>query len=102
VPSHLGCCHRITERPRLEGTSRIIKLPPPCHMQGHQPPHLILDQDETSLSLPIVSSDKQLGAGPQMSSVAVTPSVVTWVKSSLQSCRLRLITTSVSQRRQRS
>ena len=28
----------------LEGTSRIIKLQPPCHRQGHQPPHLVLDQ----------------------------------------------------------
>jgi len=36
--------HRITGRPRLEGTSRIIKLQPPHHRQGHQPPHLILDQ----------------------------------------------------------
>jgi len=28
----------------LEGTSRIIKLQPLCHMKGHQPPYLILDQ----------------------------------------------------------
>ena len=26
----------------MEGTSRIMKLQPPCHRQGHQPPHLIL------------------------------------------------------------
>jgi len=25
----------------LEGTSRIMNLQPPCHRQGHQPPHLI-------------------------------------------------------------
>ena len=31
-------------RPRLEGTSRIMNLQTLCHMQGHQPPHLILDQ----------------------------------------------------------
>ena len=37
--------HRITEWPGLEGTSRIMNLqPPPQHRQGHQPPHLILDQ----------------------------------------------------------
>jgi len=28
----------------LEGTSRIMKLQPPCHRHGHQPPHLILHQ----------------------------------------------------------
>jgi len=28
----------------LEGTSRIIKLQPLCRRQGHQPPHLILEQ----------------------------------------------------------
>jgi len=28
----------------LEGTSKIINLQSPCCMQGHQPPHLILDQ----------------------------------------------------------
>ena len=33
--------HRITEWPGLEGTSRIMKLQPPHHRQGHQPPHLI-------------------------------------------------------------
>ena len=33
--------HGITEWPGLEGTSGITKLQPPCHMQGHQPPHLI-------------------------------------------------------------
>jgi len=27
----------------LERTSRIIKLQPPCHRQGHQPPDLVLD-----------------------------------------------------------
>ena len=36
--------HRITEWPRLEGTSRIMNLKSPCHRQGHQLPHLILDQ----------------------------------------------------------
>uniref|UniRef100_A0A8C3L1I6 Kinesin family member 13B n=1 Tax=Chrysolophus pictus TaxID=9089 RepID=A0A8C3L1I6_CHRPC len=36
--------HRITEWPGLEGTSRIMNLQPPCHMQGHQPPHLIPPQ----------------------------------------------------------
>jgi len=36
--------HRITEWPRLEGTSRVIKLQQPHHRQSHQPPHLILDQ----------------------------------------------------------
>jgi len=35
---------RIIEWLGLEGTSRIIKLQPPCHRQGCQPPHLILDQ----------------------------------------------------------
>ena len=30
--------------PGLEGTSRIMKLQLPCYRQGHQPPHLILDQ----------------------------------------------------------
>ena len=35
---------RITEWPRLEGTSRIMKLQPPRQRQGHQPPHLILNQ----------------------------------------------------------
>ena len=33
-----------TEWPGLEGTSRIMELQPPCHRQGHQPPHLILNQ----------------------------------------------------------
>ena len=28
----------------LEGTPRIMKLQPPHHRQGHQPPHLIPDQ----------------------------------------------------------
>ena len=28
----------------LEGTSRIIKLQPPCHRQGHQHLYVILDQ----------------------------------------------------------
>ena len=28
----------------MEGTSRIIKLQPPCYRQGCQPPHFILDQ----------------------------------------------------------
>ena len=36
--------HRITEWLGLEGTSRIMKLQPPRHRQGHQPPHLILEQ----------------------------------------------------------
>ena len=36
--------HKITEWLGLEGTSRIMKLQPPCCMQGHQPPYLILDQ----------------------------------------------------------
>ena len=36
--------HRMTEWPRLEGTSRIMKLQPLCHSQGHQIPYLILDQ----------------------------------------------------------
>ena len=36
--------HRITEWPGLEGTSRITKIQTPHHRQGHQPPHLILDQ----------------------------------------------------------
>ena len=36
--------HRITEWSGLEGTSRIMNLQPPCHRQGHQPPHLILEQ----------------------------------------------------------
>ena len=40
----LKVLHRITELPGLEGTSRIMKLQPPCHMQGHQPSHLMLDQ----------------------------------------------------------
>ena len=31
--------HRITEWLGLEGTSRITKLQPPHHTQGHQPPH---------------------------------------------------------------
>ena len=34
----------ITEWPGLEGTSRIVNLQPPCHRQGHQPPHSIQDQ----------------------------------------------------------
>lgn len=36
--------YRIKEWPRLEGTWRIMNLQPPCHRQGCQPPHLILDQ----------------------------------------------------------
>jgi len=36
--------HRITEWPGLEGTSRIMNPQTPCHRQGHQPSHLILDQ----------------------------------------------------------
>jgi len=36
--------HRIIEFYGLGGTSRIIKLQAPCHMQGHQTPHLLLDQ----------------------------------------------------------
>ena len=36
--------HRTTEWPGLEGTSRITNLQSLCHRQGHQPPHLILDQ----------------------------------------------------------
>ena len=40
----MHCCHRIIEWLGLEGTSRIIKLQPLCHRQGHQPPYLILDQ----------------------------------------------------------
>jgi len=37
-------CVRIIEWLGLEGTSRIIKLQPPRCKQGHQRPHLILDQ----------------------------------------------------------
>jgi len=33
--------HRIIGWLGLEGTSRIISLQPPCHMQGHQPPYVI-------------------------------------------------------------
>jgi len=33
-----------TEWPRLEGTSRTMKLQPLHHRQGHQPPHLTPDQ----------------------------------------------------------
>ena len=36
--------HRATEWCGLEGTSRIMKLQPLYHRQGHQPPYLILDQ----------------------------------------------------------
>ena len=36
--------HSFTEWPRLEGTSKITNLQPPRNRQGHQPPHLILDQ----------------------------------------------------------
>ena len=36
--------HRITEWLGLEGTSRIMKLQPPCRKQGHKPLCLILDQ----------------------------------------------------------
>jgi len=36
--------HRIIEQLGLEGTPRMIKLQPPCHRQGHQPPELVLDQ----------------------------------------------------------
>ena len=28
----------------MEGTPRITNLQAPCHMQGHQLPHIILDQ----------------------------------------------------------
>ena len=38
-------CHQLnTEWLRSEGTSTIMKLPPLCCRQGHQPSHLILDQ----------------------------------------------------------
>jgi len=43
-PRTVQLSHKITERPGLEGTSRIMDLQPPCHRQGHQPPHLTLDQ----------------------------------------------------------
>jgi len=36
--------HRIKEWLGLEDTSRIMDLQPPHHRQGHQPPHLKLDQ----------------------------------------------------------
>lgn len=36
--------HRIIECLELKENSRIIKLHPPCHMQGQQPPDLILHQ----------------------------------------------------------
>jgi len=36
--------HSIIEWLGLEGTSRIIKLQPPCHKRGHQPPYPILDK----------------------------------------------------------
>ena len=48
--------HRITEWLGLEGTSRIIKLQPPCCMQGYQPPHLILDQAAQGPSLVLNTS----------------------------------------------
>jgi len=35
--------HRI-EWLGLEGTTRIIKFPPPCYRQGHQPPNMVLEQ----------------------------------------------------------
>ena len=38
------CFHRVIEWLGLEGTSRIMNLQLPCRMQGHQPPHLLLDQ----------------------------------------------------------
>ena len=44
--------HRIIEWLGLEGTSRVIKLQPPFHEQGHQPPYLILDQGEQGPILP--------------------------------------------------
>ena len=40
-PSHL---HRITEWPGLEGSSRIMKLHPLRHRQGHQLPNSVPDQ----------------------------------------------------------
>ena len=36
--------HRIREWPGLEGTSKIMNLQTPCHRQGQQSAHLILDQ----------------------------------------------------------
>ena len=36
--------HRIIEWLGLEGSSRIIRLQPRCHWQGHQPLYLLLDQ----------------------------------------------------------
>ena len=39
-PRTVQLSHKITERPGLEGTSRIMDL----HRQGRRPPHLMLDQ----------------------------------------------------------
>jgi len=36
--------HRIIDWLGLEGIPMIMKFQPPCHRQGHQSPHLILDQ----------------------------------------------------------
>jgi len=48
----------------LEGTSRIIKLQPLCRRQGHQPPHLILEQAANG---PIQPGLEHLqGQGPQV------------------------------------
>ena len=44
LPVVCCCHHRITEWPGFEGNSRIMNLQALCHRQGHQPPHLILDQ----------------------------------------------------------
>jgi len=43
-PSGSTWHHRITEWLGVEGTSRTIKLQPPCRRQSCQPPYLILDQ----------------------------------------------------------
>ena len=41
----------ITEWPELEGTKeQESPTPPPCHRQGHQPPHLIPDQAAQALN----------------------------------------------------
>ena len=47
------CDDRITEWLVLEGTSRIMKLQPPRHKQGHQPLHLIPDQTTFNAQGPI-------------------------------------------------
>jgi len=44
APRTVQLSHKITEWLELEGTSRIMDLQPPCHRQGHQSPHLILDR----------------------------------------------------------